>query len=470
MNPEEIKDRKSLKTWLKGRSHEEHIWIAYRAALRVAPIWFQGTTQYIETQQTGKRFLNFRSLILVECLAKRHNLLFRNTMKLSFYASQELSRHSEEYFQDLSEQENLLLTALEAVKVGQDETTFLAYSLALKAVTQAAKAATESGSNNSLASTTDAVGSFVECMGALAWVSESKARMATFDRDVPETLRSELSLAEDTASAQAWLEIRNDCVDLSRLPKAKVERLWMKVPPTILEFWNRVQARWELPNSPYSFWLRWYQSALSGAEHDFTLLHNMAIVQDEDWQKGAEHVGSLIANIEKNLETKRKGSDASDQSTGDRAELLASDNASLIHMQIDVLSALIDSEIFRARSANALQEEEYQSRAVRIDLLADISAAIQEMRNVLESGDESPSRSLVLIGETLPVLVEAAEDLVIEGGDPAVSSMIVTMGASIEYLTKRGTPGHIAAGVAAFDLLRNSIRDSWTRLIRLRTK
>ena len=45
MTPDDIVDGISLDAWLKGRASKDHVSIAQRSALRVAPFWFAGMAE-----------------------------------------------------------------------------------------------------------------------------------------------------------------------------------------------------------------------------------------------------------------------------------------------------------------------------------------------------------------------------------------------------------------------------------------
>ncbi len=64
--------------------------------------------------------------------------------------------------------------------------------------------------------------------------------------------------------------------------------------------WHKART-WLSDLSGYEFWIRWYESALYGRpltddwNSHFQLLTDIALIPNEDWQKGAVHVARLIA-------------------------------------------------------------------------------------------------------------------------------------------------------------------------------
>ncbi len=76
-------------------------------------------------------------------------------------------------------------------------------------------------------------------------------------------------------------------------------RLWsghMDSPAS--DGWDNTKRQWQTPDSPYAFWLRWYQSALDGTPQHTDLLREIALIPDDDWKKGEAHIAGLIAEIE----------------------------------------------------------------------------------------------------------------------------------------------------------------------------
>ena len=65
----------------------------------------------------------------------------------------------------------------------------------------------------------------------------------------------------------------------------------------------------------WRFWVDWYDNALQGRAQDYDLLTKIALIEPDDWDKGADHVNALIADIRvKHLaETRPLGEDAIDQ-------------------------------------------------------------------------------------------------------------------------------------------------------------
>ena len=52
-----------------------------------------------------------------------------------------------------------------------------------------------------------------------------------------------------------------------------------------------------LGTSAFAFWEEWYQGFLDGKPMDWDLQREVALIPDEDWKKGAEHIARLIEEI-----------------------------------------------------------------------------------------------------------------------------------------------------------------------------
>jgi hypothetical protein len=59
----------------------------------------------------------------------------------------------------------------------------------------------------------------------------------------------------------------------------------------LLSFWKKAPESW-------GFWTRWYEGMLEGRPLDWDLQREVALIPDDDWKKGSEHIARLIAEIE----------------------------------------------------------------------------------------------------------------------------------------------------------------------------
>ena len=50
-------------------------------------------------------------------------------------------------------------------------------------------------------------------------------------------------------------------------------------------------------DGPWSFWREWYQGFLDGKPLDWELQRRVALIPDEDWEKGPEHIAGIIEKI-----------------------------------------------------------------------------------------------------------------------------------------------------------------------------
>lgn len=73
--------------------------------------------------------------------------------------------------------------------------------------------------------------------------------------------------------------------------------------------------------SVWDFWKRWYNGLLDGQPLDWDLQREVALIPDDDWDKGAEHIARLIAEIEARFALKARIRELEDElarASGDR--------------------------------------------------------------------------------------------------------------------------------------------------------
>lgn len=60
----------------------------------------------------------------------------------------------------------------------------------------------------------------------------------------------------------------------------------------------------------WEFWRNWYQGFLDGKPLDWELQRRVALIPDEDWEKGPEHIAALIEEIQAEFNTQNAGENA----------------------------------------------------------------------------------------------------------------------------------------------------------------
>ena len=58
--------------------------------------------------------------------------------------------------------------------------------------------------------------------------------------------------------------------------------------------------------SEWSFWRDWYQGFLDGKPLDWDLQRRVALIPDDDWEKGPEHIAELIEEIRERFELEKR--------------------------------------------------------------------------------------------------------------------------------------------------------------------
>lgn len=97
-----------------------------------------------------------------------------------------------------------------------------------------------------------------------------------------------------------WEDIGADVADFAAGKKASTIRaapLWRSNNP-IDHLWERKKNELQSHPEDWSFWIDWYQRILDGHPQNWEMLEEIALIDPEDWDKGAEHVNGLISGIQ----------------------------------------------------------------------------------------------------------------------------------------------------------------------------
>ncbi len=120
------------------------------------------------------------------------------------------------------------------------------------------------------------------------------------------------SAYESSGHGGRWCieEVLHDVMSLAAAQSPTEAPLWRAGVDKAAERWATVAADWRGPDSPFSFWARWYQAALEGTPMDPELLRDIALIPDDIWEAGPEPVAVEIAKIEEKLKAQTSGGTA----------------------------------------------------------------------------------------------------------------------------------------------------------------
>ncbi|OUS34253.1 hypothetical protein A9Q94_16895 [Rhodobacterales bacterium 56_14_T64] len=272
----DIVDEESLEAWLQDQPEEQRyeigVTLATRAALRVVPIWFAAM------QQEWARSQQFTAMSLT------HSLLVAG-----------VAGHTQ---------------APDVIKAAKSSSA-AAYNVGFnaEATSAAATVAFSAASCSevrsiriSLSSSSDAAASFYVESG---YDIELTDGTVLSDETV---LSDDTILSDNTILPVAevhWFYLRAD-INVLKLGVLAQQPLWHGVgmPFEVKQVWEE-GGGWMQSNPGHCFWIRWYEAALDGRpltgswDSHWQMLRDVALIQNEDWEQGAEHVAGLIAEIEK---------------------------------------------------------------------------------------------------------------------------------------------------------------------------
>ncbi len=233
----EVADRQGLEKWLEGKPREVPIMISARVASRVFPHAING-----ELETNSRKYES--TIIIARALL---------VSSVAAYAGTEETKQAA----------TTAATAFDA-NTAYVSTDAAAYSVSVTATVFAAvtTAGTTAAFAAAAAATTATTAAFIS---DAAWMEISK-ELTAFDEG---------------------LEIE----EVLGLP------LWAGENP-LAELWQEMRAYLNGEPVNWSFWIDWYQRILDGSPQNWEMLEEIALIDPEDWDKGAEHVNGMIAGIQ----------------------------------------------------------------------------------------------------------------------------------------------------------------------------
>ncbi len=303
---EDIKDGDSLEKWLtewpKENGLDEDaaqavaVTIAHRAAMRVLPRWWAWS------QTEDARKLDLTALPIL-----RSNIISGVAGKMS----------------------NL------AVKKA-------ASSAAVAAAADASSSSSSSSSPDAAAYATAYASDAAADASSSAYASSSPANAAA---RAARATSSSASASSASAAHAIWKYIRSDCESIAGGADLLSPPLWQTGENPFEDVWQEVVRKVKTPE--WAFWIKWYLDALDGRPQNWPMLEQIALIDPEIWDEGAEAVAERIVEIEREYNKK-----APAKSSAREIQKAVAMNLPAIPPQIDALIATIEAEIERLRGRN----------------------------------------------------------------------------------------------------------------------
>ncbi len=251
-----ITDRESLRRWLKDRPQEICVLMAARAALRVYPTLLHYGIGAGEERQRMLLAAN-RALLTsaAAAIGPAAGLKDRNARAAARFAA----------------------SATHAATEG------IARPAARAAHASAYAAASSADAESFAASATAAA--HAAANSATARAADARAAAGTYS-----DISKDASQIDDEGGVRGNL-LRS--------------RLWHSnaMPEKLAADWEAVLATPGVRSGQWRFWIDWYEGFLTGEPLDWGLQREIALIPNEDWEKGAEHVAEKIAKIELKFRT-----------------------------------------------------------------------------------------------------------------------------------------------------------------------
>ena len=237
----DIEDRYSLKAWLKEQPREVAVWIAWRGAARVLPVWWDA--------------------VLTEEWAHRRDLTALPVLR------------------------SLLISSVAAIGPAED----------INAATTGAAAAAHAASTHAAAAraTTQAAGRAANAAHAAANAAARAANAAN------------AAARAAAAGDLVWAAIRLDVEQTAGGDIPDALALWPEGKGPLAKEWGLIKSQLSKSSdfAAWEFWIQWYDALLDGrpmlgdAARSWEMLEKIALIDAATWDAGPEVVNPVIREI-----------------------------------------------------------------------------------------------------------------------------------------------------------------------------
>jgi len=245
---EDIVDMNSLEEWLSCQSQRFSLVVAYRSAMRGLPLYINWSFD------AGLKFGGSGSLV-----SMLRSLLISNA--IVFETMSELTRK---------------------------------YQHAAKYALRSADHNLSACHQDALGSMSDFVSGFADASDSTIFAAESYACGSDFDIS---SVAAGAVVNASEYTPNAWGAVKKECKYLKNGGDDQILPLWPQKLNPVSDEWEIAKGLLELDDANWSFWVKWYESALNGVPINHSVLERVSLLPTDAWEKNSTHLNEVIAEI-----------------------------------------------------------------------------------------------------------------------------------------------------------------------------
>ena len=239
--------------------------------------------------------------------------------------------------------------------------------------------------------------------------------------------------------------------------------LWPSANPLSIT-WEDTEDRWDRLRPVWDFWIKWYEGVLSGRRLPLGVLKTVALIPDDIWNMGAKAVAAEIARIEEELGSTSPSERALNQTLsgyplGSEADVERVRRAFVAHRAelpptFDAILGLISLEIERLQARNYRDADDMAEAKRQIGVLSVLYQSVEALQLVVPAKAEMSLADAQKAEKLSRVFVEKFKEWPRTNADDLVDSTyrFGLVGATTAMLPLIGvtTPYAFAAGLVLF--------------------